>query len=458
MGVIDPTPRVNLRDTCPCGSGRQYRRCCWPAERRGAAAARTAIGEITSFAVNWAAERFPDEGSEAAIAFFDRLESRWEREDARALMESEHGHMLRWVAGELFVADVEVEGRRTPLDVLLDDPEIAPTLTPPVRAYVESWRQRAMSLYEVEDVSPGEWVEVRDLLSRTRIRVLERTASQTLRQWMALFARVVEVDGTSLFTGSLLAVHRSSLGWMLDMLRGFKDEVSPSVTWQRFLKREWAVVPALYLESIRPRMPELRTTDGQELVMITVRWPLLGPEAGAETRRRLDDAGWIESGNEDQWVVAEHRSKDASDTVLTAGLRLEDGALVADLLSREREEQLVPRIEALLEGLLGDREREEALPADVWKRSRVAEEPEPAEAEDPVPPEIIAGVIDAHYRKWVDEPVPALDGLTPRDAARRADRREDVRRMLKDIEAIARDRYSSWDPSWMWEELGLTRR
>ena len=30
--------------------------------------------------------------------------------------------------------------------------------------------------------------------------------------------------------------------------------------------------------------------------------------------------------------------------------------------------------------------------------------------------------------------------------------------MLKDIEAIARDRYSSWDPSWMWEELGLTRR
>ncbi len=68
---------------------------------------------------------------------------------------------------------------------------------------------------------------------------------------------------------------------------------------------------------------------------------------------------------------------------------------------------------------------------------------------------------EQHYRKWLDEPVPALGNRTPRHAASLKTMRPKVVALLKDFEGHSeRQRRSgeiAYDFGWMWAELGLNR-
>jgi len=62
----------------------------------------------------------------------------------------------------------------------------------------------------------------------------------------------------------------------------------------------------------------------------------------------------------------------------------------------------------------------------------------PAEPADAIPPELAADIIkqykDRHCQTWPDEPLPALDGRTAREAARIAKLRPRLVDLLKDME------------------------
>jgi hypothetical protein len=85
------------------------------------------------------------------------------------------------------------------------------------------------------------------------------------------------------------------------------------------------------------------------------------------------------------------------------------------------------------------------------------------EEEDEIPPEIarqaVHELLDRHYHGILDQPVPALDGKTPREAARTLTGRKKVVEWLKLIENRSASQAGSplaeYDFRWMWEELGL---
>jgi hypothetical protein len=89
----------------------------------------------------------------------------------------------------------------------------------------------------------------------------------------------------------------------------------------------------------------------------------------------------------------------------------------------------------------------------------------PKEPVPEVPPEVKAEVLgrfyEEHYRKWLDEPVPALGDRTPRHAATLKTVRPKLVTLLKDFESRAerqrRAGEAAYDFGWMWKELGLTR-
>src|SRR3546814_16620663 len=63
-----------------------------------------------------------------------------------------------------------------------------------------------MSLYEVSEVEPGSGFRVRDLIQGDEPRrVSERSASQTLKQWDRIGARVVQVGGKHPLSGGGLS-------------------------------------------------------------------------------------------------------------------------------------------------------------------------------------------------------------------------------------------------------------
>src|SRR5688572_25868790 len=83
--------------------------------------------------------------------------------------------------------------------------------TPRAREYLQGIRTTAPTLWEVQDVGPGEWIDVRDRLRETPTRrIVEHTASQTLRRWDCFVARVVEPRGETMLTAGVLSLTRDT--------------------------------------------------------------------------------------------------------------------------------------------------------------------------------------------------------------------------------------------------------
>ena len=76
--------------------------------------------------------------------------------------------------------------------------------------------------------------------------------------------------------------------------------------------------------------------------------------------------------------------------------------------------------------------------------------------------DLVSDYFDQHYRKSLDESIPALDNKTPRQCIRTKSGRKKVIAWLKYLEnqeyrKASRSGDTAYDFSWMWIELGLEK-
>ena len=114
-----------------------------------------------------------------------------------------------------------------------------------------------------------------------------------------------------------------------------------------------------------------------------------------------------------------------------AMLTLTPATLEVETMSEKRLENCHRR----LEELVGDR----IHLVDIRSKSvdQVLQEEPPADAPEPLilPPEAIAEIEDQMLRQWIDDSIPALGGLTPREAVKTP---EDRQRLLELFDYIER--------------------
>ncbi len=324
-----------------------------------------------------------------------------------------------------------------------------------------------MGLYEVQTVIPGEPLVLKDLFTRRSVKVLERSASRSLRKWDALFTRIARMGEVGLITGPVLEVPRRKLQWAIDSLKKFTDEPGDrSVTWARFFKKHWDDVPYLwFLLWVSPfEGMELQNFDGHDLRDISVAYSLVAG-GGAQASARLDGIDELSRDDDERWAWVEERDRGALENVSVAFVSREGDSVVLRVNSREREARVRERIDCVLGELAVKIDRSsEAMDMETIQRG-----PGPADdgrEDEPIPldvqRQVIHQMLASHYRRWLDEPVPALDGLTPRKAAAKRSHRQRVVALLKNIEVDARRRGSDdpmagFDFGWLWEELSIRR-
>lgn len=101
----------------------------------------------------------------------------------------------------------------------------------PAKTYMRALRSSVTSLYEVSEIEPGQGFFVRDLIRGGEpVRVSERSASQTLKQWDRIGARVVEVGGKHLLSGGLLSFPMETADDLVRGLRRAEGKRSPRTT------------------------------------------------------------------------------------------------------------------------------------------------------------------------------------------------------------------------------------
>lgn len=369
------------------------------------------------------------------------------------------------------------------------------------RDYIAGLRRAAISLYEVSGLVPGESMLLRDLLRGGEpVRVSEKRASQALRQWDRIATRVVPLRGRHVISGTLLPFDSRSSEALLASLhriprRARRDVASaarePGIDTDA---KALAGMPATEevlaqggflftnawlgaaLEAAQGRgRAELFNSDGDKLAFTLHRFPLLPGVTAAQIRQALatipalrpEGAGfwnWLAPPEAKAQTVPRHAHGQVFITTMEDGalvlgtVALKGRRLVLEANSPARAERGRALLEPVLAGLVGPPRTEHIDPERMLAENRPPPKP------SGLPPEqeraLIHQGLDEHYRRVLDEPIPALGGKSPRVAARTPKGREKVAAWLKSLENhMARQdpgsHMGSYDLGWLWQELGV---
>ncbi len=142
-------------------------------------------------------------------------------------------------------------------------------------------------------------------------------------------------------------------------------------------------------------------------------------------------------------------------------MELKGKTVVLSVNSEDRAERGRAMLASALEGVVGEPLIERQTLAQVMADRSAGKT---AEASSDIPPEekrrITHESLERHYRQQLDESIPALGNITPRQAAKSAERRQKLVAWLKRLENhLAQhepaEPMAGYDVKWMWEELGV---
>jgi tetratricopeptide (TPR) repeat protein len=276
------------------------------------------------------------------------------------------------------------------------------------RLLAQQWLLAERSVHEIETVSTEHGFTARDLRTGDRVDVRERTASRSLKPGMLICARLVPAGDTTQCFGGLEPVALHERDELLALLDG---EPGPDqLVW--FLSRRFAP-------------PVLQNTEGDPLVFCEATLRSDDPDALAaalDTRYDRDES-------EQRWF--EH--------VTTHGMQRIRATITLDGPNVRVETNSEPRMDRVLDALRTLQPGVQLLtqtrrPAeDLHEATSRAPDGAPVQTLDPNDPQIRAALEQmtrAHEQAWLDEPIPALAGATPRQAAADPTRRPDLIRLL----------------------------
>ena len=397
------TNKVGRNDPCPCGSGIRYKQCCINGSR-------TTIEQRAGW-LSQKLERF-------------------------ALRPVRRGRISELVASiEAMGGEVTENVLPVLVDVVAWEPDVFQEFMD-TRGYLlpddelfllQGWSNVRLELYEVVDADPGSTLTVRDTRTGEQVVVSERTASRSLVPGTYLLTRIAPAGSQLQIVGVVLPVSLSHRESVLQLLDGgcASEDVAAWLAWIS-------------------RPPTIRNREGHDLVLCTttlrpaaVEWDHVAGVLDREFRP-------VESGSWNDTVDID------GEPVVRAVLRRDGGDLVVETNSVIRAEEALERL-LTLEGVsfeVIDSVRTSPDELDTSSVSTATSQRTTWLAGDDtsdMPDEIrrvLEDVMVEQERKWIEEPVPALGGLSPRDALTDPTRREDLMALLAEF-----DRRASTSPS-----------
>jgi hypothetical protein len=432
---LPPPVRPGRNDPCWCGSGKKYKKCHLasdeqadqsrgepgPDESHEDPLIGKVFGDILDCAGDW--------HNRADLAAAHRLYFDREPEETDA-DEAVEGGFTEW-----YVMDFRSPSTgRTLVEEYLR--RRGPRLPERERLLVESWRAMRFGMWEVQRVEQGRGVELKNLFEEDTVFVHDVTASGSALQWDCEIARIHRLEDRWLFAGNGFILARPLRKRVMEMVEEGSRAAGQSPAeyvranshiWERTLAR-------LHKET---RELRLVNAEGDEMEFCQAVYEMLDGQAAATALRAAkmfedttsaSDApgvlhfGWLETG-----VKGPRRSY--------GHIEIANGALRLECNSRERLEIGRQLVEKHAGAFLRHIEDKFTSVADAMKKMESGDGPPPAGKVPPeVEREIVLKIKAEHYAKWPDEPLPALDGRTPREAARSEAGRRALDDLLRDME------------------------
>ena len=444
--------KIGRNEQCPCGSGKKSKKCCQAERplsytRAERTSARTKLLEYVD-------QHLVDEDDLALDEFWEPLD---DLEDTNL---NEHfSAVSEQVLDDWFVFDRQLATNETVVERFLAAE--GPRLTRGERAHLEALKASTMRLYRVEELSPGESLTLVDLIEGGQVTVQEKLGSRSLHRFDALVARVVVpgASGKPELEGLLTIAQPWLEGLRAAVKQDRADDIAqhPGASLDPFYRSMPPHFHEVWARSIlTPAVPRLANTDGEEMVVTRIHFSVLNRGALVDALEHSK----LERGKGETWSWYGPNVK--GEPVSLGLLRLRGDSLELEVNSVARG----TRGRALIEQLGGDSIRHQATTHEDMQqlvRESLKSDKASESSETGLSPELQEALVldhlSKHYRDWLDIPVPMIDDLTPREAAKRPAMRQRTIELLQGLDGMYQraleENAPAFDPSWLWDELEL---
>ncbi len=445
---------------CPCGSGRKYKHCCHLEVGKLANQARDEdqVGRSIS---DWSVEQFGDELAQAFEEFHP---------ESRRIGERDFALLLTW-----FISDRELSaGCGTPIERYLARADLDPS----ERAAAARIAAAHLGLHRVRAVEPGRSLKLESVLTGVVISVASQTVSREVARWDVVLCRVMPGEPAATLWGPVLVYAPDEEPELYAELERLAD-AHGLPRHQARLSEVFRLASRELLRFVPPSRlaePSYFTAEGDPLVAAGARWSLVDPDDAFRVLDTPPELLWVgesEDGTGECFQLTGDRAgllarrpalppnalflesayEGFPDRIGIGTFVLNGCELRFDAISEPRLEHAIKLVSDRLAGNAQLLEREVA-PLDLDRTER-AEALAPAEADV-----LASDYLEQYLRRWLDEPLARLAGLTPRAATTVPQLHGELELLVRAIEnraAHARRAGAAWpDVGWLWDELGLT--
>ena len=338
-----------------------------------------------------------------------------------------------------------------------------PTLNPGQRNFLHELGQRPLRLYDVTDVIKGQQMTLCDAIKKDAepMVVMERSGTQNLNPGDLLGCRIVRLGDQFQMSGSgyLFAMLRSAS--VVDKVKECSELYANQ--WDAPLKLSKLIMKEWVNQWLEPApMPTLMDRySGEPIELVTDYYRVLDRPA---LEHALGSQPDVEGSSKEGWARMIH----CTDDQVRSSLNIHPG---------KKSDQI--EVFYTTQGYANEgREWFNALAGlsvkftkSITKNaSEALEEVQKVRAIKPTVPDIdaatmeqmVSQMIAKTYANWADEPIPALEHKTPREAIKTSAGKERVKGLLRSYEShesvqAAQQGRSPISYDFLWQSLGLNR-
>lgn len=453
---------VGRNDQCPCGSGKKYKKCCLASansrqvEDLSYRRYRDIESKLISRLFRHAAEVFGPSSIEEA---WDEFHC-WDDPDGY-----NPESPINQIFGPYFLFSWEIDPAETDCDIKLDGKTVTESFLDVNRSrlsreeleILEAANRCNFSFYEISEVTPGQGFSLRNAFTEKEYEVTERAGSLGAKRGEVTFGAIFETNGRhQILAMSPYMLPPLSIQALIVLRKNLhKSLKTKKLTDSQVSEFDIKLREAYFIllePLLNPQMPKLCNTDGDPLVPQTLHFEITSPEeallalkpltAGVISEEELRADAKLKNG-----VIYEVQipwfkklksgSQPGSNTVLGT-VKIRGEKMTVEVNSNKRARTVKKKIETAL----GSRTRFvtkviESIEGNIERGSNKSRPDSSAIPFDQLPPEALDAVkkmADAHWTKWFDDKIPALNGKTPKQAAKTKEGRELLEALLNTYE------------------------
>lgn len=360
--------------------------------------------------------------------------------------------------------------------------------------YLQQLRETPFSLYEILDVNPGKSLTVRDMIRPLPpIEVTEIKGSQQVSIMNYLMLKVVELNGQFYFSGAILLIPASAVNALVEKVKNHLQTNTLSLIPENYPQEVKGINTGLHASIVDMLTeafgvvlspgPQVFNTEGHPILITEIRLPVYDTDRLIEILDNHPELERADTEDEEKpfwnWLLLQPEEArqqlqlPEGGVILKTDLLLPEGdiysvrgnveltspdKLLCSLMSKERGDMLLSLLTSLLDESIGKpvityQSLKKMTPKSSGKLATSVSLPVEETRE------MLADFLDQHYRSLLDTVIPAVQGTTPRKAAKTEEGKAAVAKWLRYLEE-GQDRAAAsdlprYDFGWMWQALGV---